>query len=46
MSNKNFWKTVKPFISNTTNRSEFDIILIENTNAIKDRKNVANTLHE
>ena len=46
MSNKNFWKTVKPFISNKTNRNESDIILIENNNVIKDRKNVANTLNE
>ena len=46
MSNKNFWKTVKPFISNKTNRNESDIILIENNKVIKDRKNVANTLNE
>ena len=38
MSNKNFWKTVKPFISNETNRNESDIILIENNEVIKDRK--------
>ena len=43
MSNKNFWKTVKPFISNKTNRNESDIILIENNKVIKDRKNAANT---
>ena len=46
MRNKNFWKTVKPFISNKTNRNESDIILIENNKVIKDRKNVANTLNE
>ena len=46
MSNKKFWKTVKPFISNKTNRNESDIILIENNKVIKDRKNVANTLDE
>ena len=46
MSNKNFWKTVKPFISNKTNRNESDIILIENNKVIKDRKNVANTLNK
>ena len=46
MNNKNSWKTVKPFISNKTNRNEFDIILIDNNNVIKDRKNVANTLNE
>ena len=45
MSNKNFWKTVKPFISNKTNRNESDIILIENNNVIIDRKNVVNTLN-
>ena len=38
MSNKNFWKTVKAFISNKTNSNESDIILIENNNVIKDRK--------
>ena len=38
-------KTVKSFISNTTNRNESDIILIENNKVIKDRKNVANTLN-
>ena len=38
MSNKNFWKTVKPFISNKTDRNESDIILIGNNNVIKDRK--------
>ena len=43
MSNKNFWITVRPFISNKTNRNESDIILIEKNNVIKDRKNVANT---
>ena len=37
MSNKNFWKTVKLFISNKTNRNESDIILIESNNVIKDR---------
>ena len=46
MSNKNFWETVKPFISNKTNRNESDIILIESNNIIKDRKNVSNTLNE
>ena len=46
MSSKNFWKTVKPFISNKTNRNESDIILIKNNKVIKDRKNVANTLDE
>ena len=46
MGSKNFWKTVKPFISNKTNRNESDIILIENNKVIKDRKNVANTLNE
>ena len=46
MRNKYFWKTVKPFISNKTNRNEFNIILIENNNVIKDRKNVADTLNE
>ena len=34
MSNKNFWKTVKPFISNKTKRNQSDIILIENNNII------------
>ena len=46
MINKNFWKTVKPFVSNKTNRTEADIILIENNNVIKDRKNATNTLNE
>ena len=46
MSNKNFWKTVKPFISNKTNRNKSDIILIENNNVIKDKQNVADTLNE
>ena len=38
MSNKNFWKIVKPFISNKTNRNESDMMLIENNNVIKDGK--------
>ena len=46
MNNKNLWKTVEPFISNKTNRNEPDIIVTENNNVIKDRKNVANTLNE
>ena len=37
---------MKPFISNKTNRNDSDIILTENNNVIKDRKNVADTLYE
>ena len=46
MSNKNFQKTVKLFISNKANGNESDIILIESNNVIKDRKNVADILNE
>ena len=45
MSNKNFWKTVKLFTSNQTNRNESDVILVESSN-IKNRKNVADILNE
>ena len=46
MSNKNFWKTVKLFTSNKTNRNESDVILVESSNIIKNRKNVADILNQ
>ena len=46
MSNKNFWKTVKLFTSNKTNRNESDVILVESSNIFKNRKNVADILNQ
>ena len=37
---------VKLFISNKTNRKESDIILTENNNVIKERKNAADILNK
>ena len=35
MNTKQFWKMVKPFISNKTNTDHNDIILIEDSEQIK-----------
>ena len=46
MITKQFWKMVKPFISNKTNTDHNDIILIEDSEQIRDRQNVAEKLNE
>ena len=46
MNTKQFWKMVKPFISNKTNTDHNDIILIEHSEQIRDRQKVAKKLNE
>ena len=46
INNKQFWKMVKPFISNKTNTDHNDIILIEDSEQIRDRQKVAEKLNE
>ena len=46
MNTKQFWKMVKPFISNKTNTDHNDIILIEDSEQIRDRQKVAEKLNE
>ena len=46
MNIKQFWKVVKPFISNKTNTDHNDIILIEDSEQIRDRQKVATKLNE
>ena len=40
MTNKEFWKTVRPFISHKTNTNDSHIILSENDVKVKDRSDV------
>ena len=46
MTIKEFWKTVRPFISNKTNPNNCHIILSENNVIVKDRSHVADILNE
>ena len=45
MNSKQFWKIVKPFISNKGNTDHNDIILIEEGKQIRDIKEVAEKLN-
>ena len=45
MNSKQFWKMVKPFISNKSDTDHNDIILIEEGKQIRDRKEVAEKLN-
>ena len=45
MNSKQFWKMVKPFISNKGNTDHNDIILLEEGKQIRDRKRVAEKLN-
>ena len=46
MTSKEFWKTVRPFISHKTNTNNCHIILSENNVLVKDRGHVADILNE
>ena len=46
ITNKEFWKTFRPFISHKTNTNDCHIILSENNVIVKDRSDVADILHE
>ena len=46
MINKEFWKTVRPFISHKTNTNDCQITLSENNVVVKDRSDVADILNE
>ena len=41
MTNKTFWKTVRPFISNKGTHDNHDVILDENGELIKDNREVS-----
>ena len=45
MTNKTFWKTVRPFISNTSTHDNHDIILDEICELIKDNREVSEILN-
>ena len=45
MTNKTFWKTVRPFISNKGTHDNHDIILDENGELIKDNREVSEILN-
>ena len=45
MNSKQFWKMIKPFISNKGNTDHNDIMLIEEGKQIRDRKGVAEKLN-
>ena len=46
MDTKQFWKMIKPFISNKTNADHNDIALIEDSKQIRNRQQVAEKLNE
>ena len=46
MTNKEFWKTVRPFISHKTNTIDCHVILSENNVIVKDRSDVADIQNE
>ena len=44
VSNKLFWKTIRPFLSNKDTHDNHDICLEENGDLIKDKGNISNIL--
>ena len=46
MTNKTFWKTVRPFLSNKDTHDNHDIILDENSELIKDNREVSELLND
>ena len=46
LTNKEFWKAVRPFISHKTDTNNCHTILSENNVIVKDRSHVADILNE
>ena len=46
VSNKLFWKTIRPFLSNKGTHDNHDIILEENGDLIKDKENISDILND
>ena len=46
MTNKTFWKAVRPFLSNKSTHDDHDIILDENGELIKDNREVSEILND
>ena len=46
VSNKLFWKTIRPFLSNKGTHANHDIILKENGDLIKDKENISDILND
>ena len=46
VSNKLFWKTIRPFLSNEGTHDNHDIILDENGDLIKDEENISEILND
>ena len=46
MTNKKFWKTVRPFLSDTGTQDNHDIILDENGKFIKDNREISEILND
>ena len=46
MTNKTFWKTVRPFLSNKDTYDNHDVILDENDELIKDNREVSEILND
>ena len=46
MTNKKFWKIVRPFVSHKTNTNDCHIILSESNVIVKDRSDLADILNE
>ena len=46
ISNKNFWETVKPFISNKSGISNGDIVIVENDNLITDENELTKMFND
>ena len=43
---KDFWPTIKPFLSSKSSKNDCDIILLENDTLISDQKEVSGLLNE
>ena len=46
MTNKTFWKTVRPFLCNKGTHNNHDIILDENGELIKDNREISEILND
>ena len=46
VTNKTFWKTVRPFLSNKGTHDNHDIILDENGELIKDNREISEILND
>ena len=46
MSNKAFWKTIRPFLNNKGTRDKHDIMLQENGSLTKEKEKVSEILND